>query len=203
MGEGGEDLRGEGGVGYRLCLENGDTLVQHWKAEIATLVYVKQALADADKRSLYPHHFPKVPADLSELRECERALGFRLEPDHATFLLSANGWDGFLQTTDLFGTHDFLGSDRYRAAASLLADYETRAFADTGVSKDVLFPIDASQLDGDIFAMVKSNLSAPSQVFWFAGYEIDRYPSFSEFFIAMIDHNKLAFQKLQQSIFRR
>ena len=170
-----------------------------WKNEIAKLAYIKQALADVDERRLYPHCLPKVRATSQQIVQCEGVLGFRFEPDHAELLLCANGWDGFLQTTNLFGTDDFLGSEQYQAAQGVLDMLDEGVFVRAGVPRRDFFPVGASLLDGDVFAMVKSNVRSPSRVFWFAGYEIDRYPSFSEFFLAIMDYNRLAVEKMRSS----
>ena len=43
-----------------------------WELEISKLVVVKQAIAEADTNSLWPHHFPRIGAeeqDVSKLRK--------------------------------------------------------------------------------------------------------------------------------------
>ena len=168
-----------------------------WKREIAQLVYIKQVLSEADKAHLYPHHLPKVGASSAQVEKCEKYLGFRLNSEHSEFLVCANGWDGFIQATNLFGTEDFVGSERFKAAESLLDVYEYNVFLDAGFARDYLFPLAASELDGDVFAMVKPDCPGAGKVLWFAGYLIDQYLSFSEFFLSMMDYNRMGIEKLK------
>jgi hypothetical protein len=163
----------------------------NWKEEIVKLVYVKRILADLDKRHLYPHHFPKVAATIDQLRDCERVLGFRLRDGHEQFLLHANGWNGLMLTTDLFGTDDFKGSKRYNAAQALLNSYEEHVFKSMGVRREEIFPIAASHLDLDIFVMARQNYRPLSTVFWLAGHEVERFSSFTAFYLSMVEHNKI------------
>jgi SMI1/KNR4 family protein SUKH-1 len=170
----------------------------NWKLEIVKLVYIKQAMAGVDRLGLYPYHLPKVRATTEQVGACERALGFRLDDDHKEFLLHADGWDGFIQDTDLFGTLDFRGSRRYVAARSIFDGFEDGAFEDINVPRSAFFPIGASLEHGDVFVTVRPGVPSVPRVFWFTGYEVERYPSFWEFFLAMLDANRDELQKLQE-----
>jgi len=170
-----------------------------WKEEIVKLVHIKQVLATVDKKGLNPHHLPALAATPEQIQTCERALGFELDDDHRQFLLHANGWEGFVQTTHLFGTDDFLRSHRFNEAENLIKIYERSVFEQVGIPKDAFFPIAASSLDRDLFAMVRPHVASTARVFWFAGYEIDRYPSFSDFFLSMMDYNRLGIKTIRQA----
>jgi hypothetical protein len=170
-----------------------------WKEELVKLVYIKQAIADLDKGHLYPHHLPNVAATSVELDKSQNALGFKLEQDHAAFLLCANGWDGFLQNTDLFGTGDFSGSDRYQAAQQTLDIYDVGVFEGIGIPRTHLFPIGASSVDGNIYAMVKRTIQSSKRIFWLEGDEREHFPSFSDFFVAMLDYNRFVLQVEQEA----
>jgi hypothetical protein len=45
--------------------------------------------------------------------------------------------------------------------------------------------------------MTRRSASQPGMVGWLAGSEIDRFPSFDEYFIATVDYNRLEVQHLQ------
>jgi hypothetical protein len=47
--------------------------------------------------------------------------------------------------------------------------------------------------------MMRRSLSSPGGVVWPAGSEIDRWSSFDEFFLAMVDYIRLELQQLQGS----
>jgi SMI1/KNR4 family protein SUKH-1 len=166
----------------------------NWKEEIVKLVYVKQAIAEVDRGRLYTHHLPKIAATNAQIHAAERALEFALPNDYVAFLLCADGWDGFLQNTDLFGTPDLCGSHRYQAALESIDMYDDNVFANIGVAKDDLFPIGYSPLDGNLYMMVKPNAQTVSDVLWLEGGERERYPTFSEFFLAIVDFNRLVLQ---------
>jgi hypothetical protein len=176
---------------------NNMTTTINWVDEIVTLVYVKQVLAEFDQHQLYPHHLPKVKATKNKIAACETALGHKLEPDHVAFLLHADGWDGFMQSSDLFGTPDFCGSDRYLRSQTVLRAYSQDVFTGIGLTRMDFFPIAFSLPDKDLFAMVKMGVSSKSRVFWLAdNKEVDRFPSFAEFFLAMIDYNRLSIESV-------
>jgi len=46
--------------------------------------------------------------------------------------------------------------------------------------------------------MVRPLSHAPGTVIWLAGEEIDRYPTFTEYFLAMIEYNRLLVKDLQE-----
>jgi hypothetical protein len=47
--------------------------------------------------------------------------------------------------------------------------------------------------------MTRRSSPSPGTVVWLAGTEVDRFPSFERFFLAMIDYNRLELQKLQEA----
>jgi hypothetical protein len=170
----------------------------NWKSEIVTLVYVKEVVADLDVHHLFPHHFPKVAATRTKIIKCQRLLGHALDDEHVELLLYADGWDGFLQSIDLFGTSDFCGSDRYLVANELLNAYDDGILADVGLAKSNLFPIGADVIDRDLFIMVKPGVKSSMRIFWLAEKEIARFPSFSEFFLSIVDHNRSLIETVQR-----
>lgn len=45
--------------------------------------------------------------------------------------------------------------------------------------------------------MTKEDTKNPGVVIWFAGEEIDRFTSFKEYFLAMMDYNRLDLKDLK------
>jgi hypothetical protein len=168
-----------------------------WTEEIAKLVYIKQVLADLDLKKLWPHHLPSVAATPAQIDAAEKALGYPLDSKYMQFLLHANGWRGFYQTVDLFGTDDLLGSARMGQAHELLHAIDDRAIAASGHRRSELQPIAATSVDRDIFFMTSSQGNNPGEVLWFAGELIDRFPNFEEFFLAMMDYNRAEVARFQ------
>jgi hypothetical protein len=169
-----------------------------WKERIAVMALVKQKLAEVDAEGLWEYHLPRVAASQERLREVEAHLGEALDPSYRDFLLHADGWPAFYQTVDLFGSEELLGSDRFRHAEEMLGYLEEEQPAGTGLRRELL-PIAASPVDLDLFVMRRRSSSRPGTVIWLAGSEIDRFPSFAEYFLAMIDYNRAEIQNLQAS----
>lgn len=154
------------------------------------MVYVKQALAEADVRSLWPHHFPAVAATEAQIVAAERHLGFALDRKYVAFLRHANGWRGFYQTVDLFGTDELSGSDLMTYACELLGFIESEVLAASDLRREDLLPIAATRQDKDLFVLVKPDAKQGGSVAWFAGTEIQRFDDFEEYFLAMVDYNR-------------
>lgn len=162
----------------------------NWKDEIVKLVYVKQELANVDKTGLWSHRLPAVATDRLHIAEIEKLLGFNLEQDYVDFLLHANGWEGFYQSVDLFAVDDLLNTPKSQYAQMIFDSIDEDAVAQSGFKKNELIPIAVTPHDQDIFLLAKPNSSDPGAVVWFAGELIDKFTSFTEFFLAMIDYNR-------------
>jgi hypothetical protein len=170
-----------------------------WKQRIVELVLVKQKLAELDTKGLWQYRLPAVAASEAKLEAVEAHLGEALDPAFRAFLLHADGWPAFYQTVDLFGSDDLLGSDRSRHAARMLGYVEPAVLTAGGLRREELLPIAASPVDLDLFVMTRRSASRPGVVVWLAGSEIDRFPSFEEYFLAMVDYNRLEVQHLRAS----
>jgi hypothetical protein len=118
--------------------------------------------------------------------------------EYRTFLLHANGWPAFYQTVDLLGADDLTGGKRFEHAAEMLGYVEEGVLADAGLRRNDLLPIAASPVDLDLFVITRPSSARPGVVIWLAGTEVDLFPSFSEYFLAMIDYNRLEVQELTQ-----
>ncbi len=152
-----------------------------WKLEISKLVYVKQVIADLDKQKLWPHHLPRVAASNEDVARLENKIQRKVPSEYLEFLKFANGWPGFYQHVDLFGTDDYFNED--------LMAYADEIFEQTPFGNDRtedLLVIATTRHDIDLFCL---NLDS-GEVLWFAGEEIERFENFDEFFLAMEDYNR-------------
>jgi hypothetical protein len=165
-----------------------------FKAEISRIAYWKQFAADHDKTGALPWHLPKVGARPDQILKAQEIVGFEFPADYAQLLSLANGWKAFLVLTDLFGTDDFLNG-RHVAA---MERRELRLFTESiGVASGDVVVIGASDFDLDVFLLVSPHSKVlPGGVIWFVSEEVDRYPSFSEFFSAMVNYNARAAQRV-------
>ena len=173
-------------------------MITDWQQEIGIAIQVKQALQEADTRGVWVHHLPEVAASEADLRFCEQQLLHELDLRYRAFLRVANGWKSFYQSVDLFGTGDLIGSGRMQSARRLLTALDRRVIADTGCGISELLPIAASGHDKDLFVIAQQCSQQAGKVFWFAGEEIDRYPSFDGYFLAMIEYNRVEVGELEK-----
>lgn len=167
-----------------------------WKQRIVELVLVKQKLAELDTKGLWQYRLPAVAATETKLKSVEAYLGEALDPAYRAFLLHADGWPAFYQTVDLFGSEDLMGNDRQHHATEMLSHVEESVLTFGGLRREELLPIAASPVDLDLFVMTSRLAAQPGMVVWLAGSEIDRFPSYDEYFLAMVDYNRLEVQRL-------
>ena len=161
-----------------------------WQELIIEMVAIKQLLAEADPRALWPHHLPAVAANEDSIRHAEQAVGEALDPLYRDFLHRADGWRGFFQNVDLFSTRDLIGSERGLHATKMMETLESVALHESRLRREWLLPIAASMTDLDLFVLTRRTAPKPGLVVWFAGGEIDRFANFREYFLAMIDYNR-------------
>jgi len=173
-------------------------MITDWKQEIAKLWLVKQAMMEFDSKRMYPYHLPEVAASERDLAEVEERLGFALDSRYRLFLQYANGWHGFLQKTDLFGTSDLIQGTRHQTGEFILSFLDDRALRASHVRRSELLPIAASTADRDLCVMMRPESSAPGAILWFGGEEIDRFPTFDDYFLAMVDYNRLELQRFKE-----
>lgn len=157
----------------------------NWKDEIVKLIYLKQALKEVDAEGLWTFYLPKVAASSEELEKLKSEIDFPLSNNLMEFLSFTNGWDAFYQDVNLFGTADYLGSELFLFARKMFSAIEDGVLASTGFAREDFIPIAVSTSDRDIFALSKAG-----EVFWFAGDLIDKFDSFDEFYLAMLDYHR-------------
>ena len=162
----------------------------NWKKELAVAQLVKLKLHAADAQGLWPFFPPNPPASEEQVRAVEKQLGVEVDPDLADFLRTANGWSAFCHCFDLFGSDDFGSGPRWVRAKELLETVDHRPFGDD------VYHVAVSADDIDLFVLVPQ-AGDVGKVVWFAGGVIDEFPSFAEFFLAMVDYNRARAVKLR------
>jgi hypothetical protein len=164
-------------------------MTHDWRPEIVRMVQIKQAIADADPKHSWQYTLPGVAATAEALKSVEEALGFELEPGYWEFLGYANGWRAFMLEIDLFGVDDLAGGPRMVAARRLAEALEPVALKEAGLLGARLVPIGGSDVDRDLFLMQVVDGRQVAPVLWFSGGEVDRYETFQDFVLAMIEYN--------------
>ena len=168
----------------------GDELMKRdWRPEIIRMIQIKQAIADADTDGVWEFHLPRVAATSEELADVEHALGFRLDAGYREFLGYADGWPSFFQSVDLFGVDDLAGGPRMDVARQMLGAIEPVVIEQAGLRGTPLIPIGATTVDLDLFVMPVMDGQQVPPVVWLAGYEVDRFETFEDYVLAMIEYN--------------
>jgi hypothetical protein len=158
-------------------------VLMDWKKEVGIAFLVRQQLSEVFP--VWPLRYPNLAATDRELAQTEQQLG-PLDPEYAGFLRAANGWEAFLHRIGLFGTADLLGSprmDRARELLSTLLPLEEH----TDVTGDEVLPVAVSVDSIDVVLLGPSGRGARAKVYWWAGTLVDVFPSFSEYFLTMVD----------------
>ncbi|MBS2965649.1 SMI1/KNR4 family protein [Actinocrinis puniceicyclus] len=169
----------------------------NWKERIVQMVLVKQRLEEVDTEGLWEYRLPRVAASEETLQQVEAAIGMPLDPEYRDFLNHAGGWPAFYQSVDLFGPDELLGSPEFAAAREALLSMEDAALAECGEAPRNLLPIAATTEDLDLFLIAGPEANTPGQVFWYAGGLIDTFPTFTEYFLAMVDYNREEIRRLE------
>jgi hypothetical protein len=170
----------------------------NWPDEILRAVLVQQRIEELDQGHLWHRHLPEVAASEDALQRAEASIGHPLDPLYRDFLTYADGWRSFYQDVDLFGTPQIMGSPPMDAALSQLSGVYPDDFASVvGMPKTDLLPIAASPAQPDMFLLGRPWARSPGVVVWYTGEVIDQFPDFDEFFLAMVDYNRLEIADLE------
>jgi hypothetical protein len=170
-----------------------------WEVEIVKGVLIHQRIEELDRGRLWRRHLPSVGANEAEISAAETQLGVRFDPKYRAFLHYADGWKSFYQAVDLFGTRNLLGAAPMDSAQRQLAAIDPTKFQLATASATTAFvPIAASPVQEDIFLLGQPWSSNPGMVLWFATREVERFPNFEEFFLAMLDYNRLEIAELER-----
>jgi hypothetical protein len=152
------------------------------------MILVKQGLREADKLGVWDFRLPQVAATEDLLVEAEHGIGYPVDPEYRAFLRTANGWPAFYQSVDLFGTEELLGRGSGARGKELLTALDESPIALTGRTRGDLAPVAAARQDIDLFVVSKRD--RPSPVWWLAHDLIEVFPTFGQFFLAMVAYNE-------------
>lgn len=158
----------------------------NWAVEITRLCQLKRKLNSADPEKLWPYTLPEVGVSEEQIELAEKHISHRLPNDHRHFLKHANGWKSFFHDINLFGTGDLQGGANFLRALKLIESLDSSVLHKSHLRKGDLLPIAVSINDIDLIVNVISG-KLENKVIWFAGGEIERFQSFSEFFVGMIE----------------
>ncbi|MEU8238909.1 SMI1/KNR4 family protein [Actinoplanes missouriensis] len=168
-------------------------MIEDWPSHIAVAAQVRQHLAARDDLMAYP--LPGVAATEEQIAAAEREIG-PLDPQYRVFLGFADGWQGFLQETDLFGTAQLRGAAPMGTARRQLDVLEDEVWEHLGVRPDDVHVIGASETTTDLWLISRPGTPRAGEVVWFWGSDLERYPDFGEFYLTMVDYNRLELQRL-------
>ena len=153
---------------------------------------IVQARMEADWTGLWDYALPHVHATEETVTNTEAQLGFRLPESYRGFLLTSNGWPCFYQDMTIFSTSDLLGGDLHKAGQIQLELPEcVEAMAAGGVIAADHFPVAASLTQIDVALMGKPGTPAEGTVSWVRGEVIERYDDFLDYYLSMMEYNKL------------
>lgn len=170
-----------------------------WRSEIVKGVLVHQRLRELDAKGFWKYPLPEVAASEDEIDATEKDLGYQLDPHYRQFLRYANGWRSFWQDVDILGTTGLARGVVMEAARAQLAAVGSELFVgDVGLGIADVLPIAASALQSDMFLLGLPWSKAPGVVIWFAGYSIERFPNFDEFYLSMLDYNRHQITKFEE-----
>jgi hypothetical protein len=169
-----------------------------WKKELVIAALVKQKVAEVDTLGFWQHTLPEVAASEQAVDAVEMCLGESLDSGYRSFLLHANGWRAFHHQIDLFGIDDLLAGPRADRANELSDSLEPLPDL-CGCDRSEVMAVAVSSDDIDIMLMTRPHAREPGKVFWLAGRLIDTFPTFEDFFLAMVDYSRLDYQELLQN----
>lgn len=133
--------------------------MKNWGDIIATMIVVKQEMLEYDKEELWDYYLPEVAASGEDILRIEKLLGFSIDPHYKEFLSYANGWKGFYQSVDLFGTNELNHTTEMKYAMGILKAIEESVLEGSGLLRDQLLPIAATKIDKDLFVITKPNFA--------------------------------------------
>ncbi len=163
-----------------------------YKAAIGYLFLVQDRIQGVDVNGLFEYCYPKLAAPENDIIEWENRNNAFLPDQYKDFLMAANGWESVNQDKSLFGLNDLsLSSD---SKFVKLRDLSLDLISNYG-AKEYLLPVGAAQYSNDLYLLVLDKDSPfYGEVIWTAGEEIDRYENFDEFFLSLIEYNKLTYK---------
>lgn len=135
---------------------------------------------------------PNPKASEKTVARAKTRLGFRLPESYRGFLLAADGWSCFFQDMMIFSTSDPLGGELHKAGQIQLELEEcVKVTAAGGVIAADHFTVVASRESIEITLMEKPGTPAEGTVSWVRGEVMQRYDDFLDYYLSMMELNKL------------
>lgn len=160
---------------------------------------VTQERMKADWKGIWDYALPHVRATEEEVARTEETLGFRLPDSYRGFLLASNGWPCFYQDMTIFSTDDLLGGPLYDAGRIPLDLPEcVESMAIDGVVAADYFTVAASETQNDVALLGRPGTPAEGTVTWWGGEVMDRYKDFLEYYLSMLEYNKLDIEDIRE-----
>ena len=158
-----------------------------WPLLIAELLGVRSMIHEIDRGQLWGYALPRVAATEADILAAEQRLGRRLDAGYRQFLTSADGWAHIAQDGLIFGTQD-LGQGEDWAMAIEWLDAIAAGSTDLPVTSNPrkVLPIMVSRTTPSL--AVQGGPEGDSVVRWYyAGSLVDRWPTFEDYFRALIE----------------
>ena len=153
---------------------------------------IVQARMEADWTGLWDYAMPNPKASEETVARTEAQLGFRLPESYRGFLLASNAWPDLFQDMTIFSTSDLLGGELHKAGQIQLELEEcVEAMAAGGVIAADHFTVVASRESIEIALMGKPGTPAEGTVSWVRGEVMQRYDDFLDYYLSMMELNKL------------
>lgn len=170
-----------------------------WQDYLSWGQEINQERMEADWKGLWDYAPPNTGASEETLARTEAQLGFRLPKSYRDFLKVADGWPCFYQDMTAFSTSDLLGGELHEAGQIPLELEEcVEAMAADGVIAADHFPVAASLTQTDVALMGKPGTPAEGTVSWVRGEVIERYDDFLDYYLSMMEFNKLEITRLRK-----
>ena len=162
---------------------------------------VVQQRMEADWKGIWNYALPHVHATEETVTSTEAQLGFRLPESYRGFFLASSGWPYFYQNMTIFSTSDLLGGDLHKAGQTQLELEEcVEAMAAGGVIAADHFPVVAAREQIDVALMGRPGTPAEGTVSWVRGEVIERYDDFLDYYLSMMELNKLDTADIRQRL---
>jgi hypothetical protein len=171
-----------------------------WKRAIVDLVVTRQQIDEVDMDHVFEYPLPRVAAEPEALARVEARFGASLDPKHRAFLEHAGGWPSFHHSADLFGVDDLLGATQVSRRADELLELldEEGTLGMSGFRRPDVLPICVAREDMDVFVMCRDGTLNAGAVIWFASQEIERFPDFDAFFLAIVELHRRRLRRLKE-----
>ena len=162
---------------------------------------IVQARMEADWKGIWNYALPHVHATEETVSNTEAQLGFRLPESYRGFLLASNGWPYFYLDMTAFSTSDLLGGELHEAGQTQLELEEcVEAMAAGGVIAADHFPVVAAREQIDVALMGRPGTPAEGTVSWVRGEVVERYDDFLDYYLSMMELNKLDTADIRQHL---